>query len=66
MTGLIAGISGDGVTDKRRVEAVIESLRNGNTKMLKIHSDDYIRQYANDDDYKFWLSEKKRVVNLRT
>lgn len=62
MTGLTAGISGDGVTDKRRVAAVIESLRKGNVKVLKMHSDDYIRQYASDDDYKFWLSEKKRVM----
>ena len=64
MAGLTAGISDDGVTDKRRVAAAINSFREGNIKVLKMHSDDYIRRYASDDDFEFWESEKRRVRDV--
>lgn len=52
--------------DVRAVSLTIEKLRNGETKYLRmysdeyVNSDEYVKQFANDDDYAFWLSEKAK------
>lgn len=52
--------------DVRAVSLTIEKLRNGETKYLRmysdeyVNSDEYVKQFANDDDYVFWLSEKAK------
>lgn len=63
MIGLTAGITGDPTLDKRVVAATIDELRTGKTIALKMYTDDYIREYASEEDYAFWVSEKKRLCS---
>ena len=49
--------------DAAAVDIAISALRNGDSHYLLMYSDDYIRQYANDEDYDFWISEKERMTS---
>lgn len=49
--------------DADAVSMAISSLRDGNTKVLKMYSDEYIRQYASKKDFEFWVSEKNRTLS---
>lgn len=47
--------------DEKAVAMAISALRDGNTKVLKMYTDDYVRQFASKDDFDFWVTEKKRL-----
>lgn len=46
--------------DVLAVSLTIEKIRDGESRYLRMYSDEYVRQFANDDDYAFWLSEKAK------
>lgn len=49
----------DGDWNYRAAAHAVESLRGGDSIVLKMYSDDYMKEYLSKDDYEYWLSEKR-------
>ncbi len=51
----------DGDKSAEHAKHFVENVRQGQTNWLRMVSDDYIKRYASQQDYEFWMSEKKRL-----
>lgn len=49
----------DSCLEKKYVEAAISSVKDGSKKHFIMYADDFIREFASDEDYSFWLKMKK-------
>ena len=51
----------DDMYDKKAVAMAISALRDGDKRVLSMYADGYVRQFASNDDFDFWIAEKKRL-----
>ena len=38
----------------------INALKRGDKKWLKIYEDEYIKEYASQEDYEYWMQEQAK------
>lgn len=51
----------DDTYDEKAVAMAISALQDGNTRILSMYTDAYVRQFASNEDFDFWIAEKKRL-----
>ena len=55
----------DGDINKRSDEGLIFLLKQGREIHFEPYSDEFMREYLNDEDYAFWLQKKTESEALR-
>lgn len=52
-----------GLADNYRYIAAdnaINALKQGDKKWLDVHEDEYIKEYASQEDYEYWMQEQAK------
>lgn len=52
----------DGDKSRETVTRIIEHIRSGETKWFPVFADEYIKEYASQEDYEYWMEEKAKYL----